>query len=47
MNRAEAIAFRNKIELAAEMQSDGQALESIDLFPKWRLGIEIVRRTGE
>lgn len=43
MNRAEAIAFRNKIELAAEMQSDEQALESIELFPKWKSQIGIIK----
>lgn len=35
MKRSEAYAFRHKIESAAEMQTDEQALESIDLFPKW------------
>lgn len=42
MNRAEAIAFRRKIEKAAETQSDADALQSIELFQKWedRIGVE-------
>ena len=43
MKRSEAIKYRRKIELAAEMQEDEQALESIDLFPKWMPQISIIK----
>ena len=33
MKRSEALAYRHKIESAAELQTDEQALESIDLYP--------------
>ena len=36
MKRSEAFAFRHKIESAAEMQTDEQALESIDLYAHWQ-----------
>ena len=35
MTRAEALAFRKKIESAASLLPDEQALESIELFPAW------------
>ena len=35
MNRHQAIAFRKKIERAAESQSDADALQSIELFQHW------------
>ena len=35
MTRAEALAFRKKIESAAILLPDEQALESIELFPAW------------
>lgn len=41
MNRHEAQAYRRKIELAAESQDDAQALESIELFPKWEPGLSV------
>ena len=43
MKRSEAYAYRRKIELAAEAQTDEQAVESIDLFPKWMPQIQIVK----
>ena len=36
MKRNEALAFRHKIESAAEMQTDEQALESIALYAPWQ-----------
>lgn len=36
MTKAEAIAFRKKIELASSWTDDTDALECIELFPKWR-----------
>lgn len=41
MTREEAQAYRRKIELAAESQDDAQALESIELFPKWEPGLSV------
>jgi hypothetical protein len=41
MKREIALAIRRKIERAAESQSDEQALESIELFPKWGAGISV------
>jgi hypothetical protein len=41
MTREEARAYRRKIELAAESQDDAQALESIELFPKWEAGLSV------
>lgn len=41
MKRSEAIAYRAKIETAAEEQNDELALESIELFPKWKAGISV------
>ena len=35
MKKSEALAFRRKIEKAASTQTDEDALESIDLYPKW------------
>ena len=42
MNKAEALAYRRKIETAAEQQSDELALQSIELFQPWsdRIGVE-------
>ena len=45
MTREEALAYRHKIERAAALQSDEDALESIGLFPKWEAGIAVA--TGE
>lgn len=39
MKREEAIAFRNKIEHAAATQTDEDALESMELYPMWEVGI--------
>ena len=36
MTRAEAIAFRKKIELASAWTDDADALEMVELFPAWR-----------
>lgn len=41
MKRSEAYAFRRKIETAAETQTDEQALESIDLYPKWNDDMDV------
>ena len=41
MTREEALAYRRKIEAAAAMQTDEQALQSIDLFPKWKADIYV------
>ena len=40
--RTKALAYRRKIERAAESQSDEDALQSIELFQKWedRIGVE-------
>ena len=35
MKRSEAVALRHKIEHAAALQTDEDALQSIELFPKW------------
>ncbi|MBO4718972.1 MAG: hypothetical protein J5658_03760 [Prevotella sp.] len=43
MKRSEALKYRQKIEQAAMTQGDEQALESIDLFPKWMPFILIVK----
>lgn len=43
MKRSEAYAYRRMIESAAESQGDEQAVESIDLFPKWMPQIQIVK----
>ena len=37
MTRAEAIAYRAKIETAASAMTDGNALEAVELFPAWEL----------
>ena len=36
MTKAEAIAFRKKIEQASAWTDDADALEMIELFPMWR-----------
>ena len=41
MRREEARAYRRKIEQAAAAQSDEAALESIDLFPRWKAGKDV------
>ena len=38
MTRAEAIAYRNKIETAASTMTDDTALTAIELFPAWVVG---------
>ena len=35
MTRAEAIAYRNKIEAAASAMTDETALTAVELFPTW------------
>jgi len=45
MKLQEALAYRAKIENAAAFQDDENALESIELFPKWVVGIDV--KTGE
>lgn len=42
MKYSEVIAFRHKIESAAETQTDEQALESIDLYPSWQRDMDVV-----
>ena len=42
MKRTEAIAYRAKIERAASFQDDETALQSIELFPKWRPDIAVL-----
>lgn len=38
MTRAEAIAYRNKIETAASTMTDATALTAVELFPVWVVG---------
>ena len=38
MTRAEAIAYRNKIEAAASTMTDETALTAAELFPAWEAG---------
>lgn len=38
MTRAEAIAYRNKIETAASTMTDATALTAVELFPAWVVG---------
>ena len=38
MTRAEAIAYRNKIETAASTMTDEAALNAVELFPTWAIG---------
>nr|DAI35696.1 MAG TPA: ChiA1-BD-binding domain protein [Caudoviricetes sp.] len=38
MTRAEAIAYRNKIETAASTMTDATALTAVELFPVWESG---------
>lgn len=38
MTRAEAIAYRNKIETAASTMTDATALTAVELFPAWTAG---------
>ena len=45
MKLQEALAYRAKIENAAAFQDDENALESIELFPKWAVGIAV--KAGE
>lgn len=38
MTRAEAIAYRGKIEAAASTMTDDAALTAVELFPAWETG---------
>lgn len=38
MTRAEAIAYRDKIEAAASTMTDDAALTAVELFPEWEAG---------
>lgn len=38
MTRAEAIAYRGKIETAASTMTDATALTAVELFPVWEVG---------
>lgn len=38
MTRAEAIAYRGKIETAASTMTDATALTAVELFPAWETG---------
>lgn len=38
MTRAEAIAYRSKIEAAASTMTDATALTAVELFPEWVAG---------
>lgn len=38
MTRAEAIAYRGKIEAAASTMTDEAALSAVELFPAWEAG---------
>lgn len=38
MTRAEAIAYRGKIEAAASTMTDETALTAVELFPEWKSG---------
>jgi len=38
MTRAEAIAYRGKIETAASTMTDATALTAVELFPAWVVG---------
>ena len=38
MTRSEAIAYRNKIEAAANTMTDETALTAVELFPAWKAG---------
>lgn len=38
MTRAEAIAYRGKIEAAASTMTDATALTAVELFPAWEAG---------
>ncbi len=38
MTRAEAVAYRSKIESAATAMSDESALAAVELFPEWVAG---------
>ena len=39
MTRAEAIAYRAKIELAASTMTDETALTAVELFTQWMVGV--------
>lgn len=41
MKRIEAIKYRHSIEGAAALQDDAAALENIDLYPLWKVGIAV------
>ena len=42
MTRAEATAYRGKIEAAASAMTDETALTAVELFPAWAVGKEYV-----
>lgn len=39
MTRREAINYRKKIELAANTMKDEDALNAVDLFSEWKIGV--------
>ena len=41
MKRSEALSYRSKIERAAKLLDDETALDSVDLFPSWKAGIQV------
>lgn len=41
------MAYRRKIERAAESQSDENALDSIELFPRWTDKLKEAKETGK
>ena len=41
ITREKAIEIRRKIEKAAQTQADVDALESVELFPKWEPGMDV------
>lgn len=45
MKRSEAIELRHKIEHASALQSDEDAVESINFYPSWKPGMDV--HTGE
>lgn len=47
MNRHQALDYRRKIERAAESQSDENALDSIELFPRWTDKLKEAKETGK
>lgn len=41
MNRQTAIKYRKRIEQAAVSLSDKDALEAVELFPRWKAGVRV------